>query len=864
MANFNASTHNRRPVAACHEGAALSSGDPKPLDLPATLRFLAQQNAAGGRVFVSADALLAAAGVTLPLGVAPDPDAPAPVSLGRFQLLGELGRGGMGRVLAARDPDLRRTVAVKLLIDPQRVEASQLARFVVEAQVTSQLEHPNVVPIYEMGVTEDGLVYFVMRKVEGRSLAEVLDGLRRHDPETSAAWSLHRLLTVFVQVCHAVAYAHDRGVLHRDLKPANVMLGEFGQVLVMDWGIARLLDGAPAGVGTVEIARPAAPESHAPVDRSAAPGTMDGAMLGTPGAMSPEQARGQNALLDARSDVWSLGAILYEMLTLCPPYEGRTQLALMMETLSGPPRPPTERAPGRPMPAEVVEACVKALAMAREDRFPSAGALGAAVTAFLEGSHRRERAARHLGDARAAWARHHEARTAQRDALAEAAALRRAIEPWRPLEEKAELQDAERRATAWEREAAGTFDAVLAGGEQALSQDPESADARILLAEAWFSRFLEAEARGDLASMLYLQARVRSCGRPEFIARLRGRGRLSLDTSPSGARIVARRVLRDGPVWTPGEPVLLGTAPLLDHVLEMGSYLLTLSAPGYRDTTYPVEIGRDAFWDAASTPVPLYSDAEIGEEFVYVPGGPYRRGGDPGAQDPRPSSDVHVPGFFLSVFPVTVAEYCAFLTALAERDPEAAWKRSPRQESGLRDTGAAYWERPADGEPYRAPVIDRDGDRWAANWPVVGVSWYDAVAYTDWAAARAGVPLTLPTEEQWEKAARGVDGRPFPWGGGFDASLCHMRHSRPGRPRPEPVGAFRSDCSVYGVRDTAGGVRDWCADPEYAGDSGRRASRGGSWISVEPSCRSASRCALEAWHVGPLNGFRLARPAPRG
>jgi serine/threonine-protein kinase len=566
--------------------------------------------------------------------------------------------------------------------------------------------------------------------------------------------------------------------------------------------------------------------------------------------MSPEQARG---------NVWSLGAILYEILTLCPPDEGRTHPALIVATLSGPPRAPSERAPERRVPAEVEEACVRALAMEPDARFPSAGALGAAVMAYLEGSHRRERAARHLADARAAWARHLETRRLQAEALAEAAALRKAIEPWRSLDEKAALHEAERRATAWESEAAGAFDAVLAGCEQALSQDPESAEARIVLAEAWFSRFLDAEARGDLPSALYLQERVRSSGRPEFVARLKGRGRLSLETSPSGARVTARRVVRDGPIWKTGEPVTLGVTPFRDKVLEMGSYLLTLTAPGCRDTVYPIEIGRDVSWDAASDPVPLYqdaekvrpwtfsaplrrsefgsapgiirlfqslgdsagpswpgqaafsaacyTDAEIGDEYVYVPRGPFRRGGDPGALDQRPTDRVFVEGFFMSVFPVTVSEYCAFLTALAATDPEAAWRRSPRQESGLRETGAAYWERPADGEPYRAPVIDRDGDRWAANWPIVGVSWFDAIAYIEWAAAETRLPLGLPTEDQWEKAARGVDGRPYPWGGGFDASLCHMRNSRPGRPRPEPVGAFRSDLSVYGVRDTAGGVR---------------------------------------------------------
>ena len=181
--------------------------------------------------------------VQAPTRLAPGalPGAEHLVSLGRFQLHAELGRGGMGRVLEARDPELRRSVAVKVIIDPSRVTEAQLARFVAEAQITSQLEHPNIVPVYDMGATSTGEVYFVMKKVEGRSLRQVLTALRDGDEATTAEFPRTKLLHAFIQVCNAVAYAHDRGVLHRDLKPDNVMLGPFGEVLLMDWGLARLV-----------------------------------------------------------------------------------------------------------------------------------------------------------------------------------------------------------------------------------------------------------------------------------------------------------------------------------------------------------------------------------------------------------------------------------------------------------------------------------------------------------------------------------------------------------------------------------------------------------------------------------------------
>jgi serine/threonine-protein kinase len=159
------------------------------------------------------------------------------------------------------------------------------------------------------------------------------------------------------------------------------------------------------------------------------------------------------------------------------------------------------------------------------------------------------------------------------------------------------------------------------------------------------------------------------------------------------------------------------------------------------------------------------------------------------------------------------------------------------------------------------PELDRDGDRWDPLWAVIAVSWEDAVAYAAWRSERDGVGWSLPSEQEWEKAARGADGRIFPWGHGFDPTLCKMRASRPGRPLPEAVGAFAADTSPYGVKDLAGGMRDWCGDASYGGDPKRRPIRGGSWITIERNCRAAHRNGIEPWIVSSNHGFRLARVA---
>ncbi|MCO5170360.1 MAG: protein kinase [Planctomycetes bacterium] len=293
----------------------------------------------------------------------------APASL---EVKGELGRGGMGRVLRALDRTIGREVAKKVLLDAAASSQGARARFLTEARVTGQLEHPAIVPVYEVGQEPTGEPYFVMKLVRGRSLADVLRATR--DDPAHPNGQLPVLLRQFLKVCDAVAYAHARGVLHRDLKPANVMVGDFGEVLVMDWGLARAPGQADVEAGPGAAGPPPAGQ------------TQDGAVLGTPAYMPPEQAEGRREAVDERSDVYALGAILFELLALRPPFVGATPINIIKQVLVDAPPDPRAVAPrGRAVPRELAAVALKALAKAPAARYPRAVDLAAEVTRFLDG-----------------------------------------------------------------------------------------------------------------------------------------------------------------------------------------------------------------------------------------------------------------------------------------------------------------------------------------------------------------------------------------------------------------------------------------------------------------------------------------------
>jgi serine/threonine-protein kinase len=298
----------------------------------------------------------------------------------RYELLDEIAKGGMGAVLRCRDHALHRDLAIKVLLDKHRDRPDIRQRFLEEAQIAGQLQHPGVVPVHELGTLPDGRPFFAMKLVQGRTLADLFR------ERTDAGHDRPRFLNVFLQVCQTVAFAHSKGVIHRDLKPANVMVGAFGEVQVMDWGLAKEL--ASGRREPAEFVSPReAQASHSPED-----GTQAGAVLGTLAYMPPEQARGEIARLDCRCDVFGLGAILCELLTGLPPYTG-TYTEVRAHARGGGLTGALERLRRCGADPELLALARACLEPQPEDRPADAGAVAAAVADYLAGVDRRLRQA---------------------------------------------------------------------------------------------------------------------------------------------------------------------------------------------------------------------------------------------------------------------------------------------------------------------------------------------------------------------------------------------------------------------------------------------------------------------------------------
>ncbi len=746
----------------------------------------------------------------------------------RYMVKQVLSQGGMGRILVCMDRELGRRVALKALRhDTQTPEhARNLAR---EARVTGNLEHPNIVPVYDVGVSDRDGPFYVMRLVDQPSLEHVLVSLRRQDPELTATWTLSRLLRTFIQVCQAVHYAHTRDVIHCDLKPDNILLGSFGEVLVGDWGLA-FSGGQQMGGGT-------------------------------PGYMAPEQLAGAD-VIDARTDVFALGVVLYRILSLSQPFPGHhgSEILRARRAEPSPPLPSTVAPANRPVPEELEEIAMRAMARDPDARFQSAQAVTDAIEAFLEGTratelrHRRANELVAQGDDLAA--RYHEGIEDRPRLAAELQAIRVGVLPWAPIEERRRVWDAEDEMAVFDGLQVRVLQEAVGCYEQALHEQAGHSGARHGLARLYADQVERArERRADLDRM-YFEGLLRQHDDDGILVRAGGRpGWVNLDLTGDVDEVIMATLEERDRQLVPGLQRRLRRNALEAVPAAPGSYAMMIKAGGRR-LLVPVLVRGDR---ETHVTIDLEASGLPAEDESFVAGGLATLGDPQLGMAHVDLHDEHVRAFFIQTFPVTFGRYLAFLEDVLAHASEQVSPLIP-----WLNEGQPLWTVNA-GQLVPTTVharLDMSPDSWP-HIPAFGIDAACAAAYARWWSERTGRAYRLPTESEWEKAARGVDGRRFPWGDRFEAVFCKTRLSRPGPPRPEPVGAFVSDVSPYGVRDLAGGIADMCTpaprDSHRSDPSDPLASRGGAWIDNPADCVVTVRRRVHLDERSARLGFRLVR-----
>ncbi len=803
------------------------------------LRDRVQTRAAGDALTVNAsaesgprpsarNALTVDAGVS---GAAPLVSDPA---LPRYEAMGELGRGGMGCVDEVFDRVLGRPVAQKRLLrvaDPRNA-----TMLVAEAQTCAQLEHPSIVPVYDLDAAADGRPFYTMRVVRGRSLREVIDD---NADQNKARTPLARLLGTFRQVCLAVDYAHSRGVVHRDLKPENIVVGEFGEVYVVDWGIAHLIEGSD-------------------VRRSG----YQPAIAGTPAYMAPEQISGDD--LDGRADVFALGVMLFELLTGDRPFSDDSMQGVLTRRGKRVDRGPSQIAPGGAVPSFFDQLVLACLSPEKHGRPGRARVIASTIDDYLDQerarAEREREAAEYAREGDAARERFATATQEARELEERGEALLADAKPWHDAASKAPAWELSTRASALRSDAARERARASAAFTSALGRVSDHPAARGGLAQLYFHQFVEAEEAGDEQRMAQYLDLARTYDDGALALELRNQGQLEIATRPTGARLRIARYARKGPLLVLGDERDLGAAPVNAGWFDAGSYLISAEQDG-RTLRYPLLIRRA---QRHLIDLRMPGPDELPDGMVLVPGGPFLSNTDPRAPKLR---ELELPDFSIGRFPVTLREYGEYLDDLADDERELRMPIIDGVAAYSPETRSWKTELFVSGDALKYLPPDRELDL-----PVVGIRWNAARAYAAWLARRTGRPYRLPTDPEWDKAMRGADGRPFSMGVKLDPAFAKLRDSRKEIPTPEPVGAFASDESPYGIRDLCGSVGDWTETaldelplPDLAeADSGEADYRiviwrGGTWSSTAPN--TPMRYTQAVRHKGAWIGFRLALDA---
>ncbi len=842
----------------------------------------------------------------------------------RYTIRGEVGGGGMGKVLRVWDEDLHRNLAMKVVLreggEPKAghtgaVNSRLLRRFIEEAQVTGQLDHPGIVAVHELGIDPEGGVYFTMTLVAGRDLEKIFELVRTEQE----GWNQTRAVGVLLKVCEAMAYAHSKRVIHRDIKPANVMVGRFGETYVMDWGLARVLGQKDSK--NIRIRASTEPSSRivqTDIDdardtgRVSALVTMDGDIVGTPAYMSPEQARGDLEVLGPATDVYSIGAILYHLLTghspYLPPEKDRDALAVWTLARTHAPDPVLERSPDAP--PELVAICDKAMARDPAQRYDGTMEVAEDLRAYLEGRvvrayetgavaefkkwvvRNKELAVTAIGaiallvggsvtTSVVLAGKNDELTDANEERRRSAEVAERRAEQVLRLSDLTRLGQLEREAgSLWPAhpenvpgyedwlETAGALVArldvhlaTLAELRSSTTPIPAEADAR----SGW--RFERAEDQWEHDTLAQLVDELEAFADPET-------GRVpDVERRLAFARTVEERTLA-------GDDAAFRWAAAIESIADPDD------CPFYDGLRIEAQIGlvpigrdpRSGFWEFVHVQTgeeperdPETGDLVLAEEsglvMVLLPGGTFWMGAqaaeplgtnyDPDAGGNEfPPHPVHLDPFFLSKYEMT----------------QAQWLRATRTAPSI-----------------YGPDTLLDDRRYSRLHPVEHVTWDEC------SETLASLFLELPTEAQWEYAAR--SGTTTPWWSGSEketllgtANLADRSARRVGATWPElddwptlddgwaahaPVDTFEPN--RFGLFNVPGNVWEWCRD-EFGGydvevgpgdgeravtGSPYRVNRGGSFQHAARSLRSAHRNnsppEMRHNHLGVRPARRLMR-----
>ena len=619
-----------------------------------------------------------------------------------------------------------------------------------------------------------------------------------------------------MQLGSAVAFAHTQRIIHRDIKPSNIMIGNYDETILLDWGLAIGLDNLTQQE-----------ESSSQENR---PGTI----TGTPQYMAPEAIHGDISQISTPVDVYGLGSVLYEILTLTPAYKDLGFLNTIMQVRTQDLEPPTSRAPQRDIPSALEKICLQSMSSSPENR-PSAAEFTETLKHILNDQVQSEHTIELTYPAIESNSSVMNKLTSIQDKINTTklgiiklnSNLSEQSRPqlWQLEDHLALLQQQKNRIIV-EVECTKSPDILLPLykllHEQALAEYnyPEAKRWQQLWKQIG-TQFNNDKYHVPTGTII-LTALEKS-----FILKIYRYEEELRHLNPKQESIEAHY----------SQPI----------ELLPGSYLLEYTLQNHRSVNVPVRVSANE-----QTQIHLCRPPpDLGQNYIFIPAGTTTLGGDEQALGSTNTIELHLKDYAMSRTPITCDEYLTFINELHQQEPTKAQQHLPRSVVSKQ----SLWNFSETENKFYYPEIAPTGQKWDGEYPITYISYTDASAYAQWLSKLSNKLFRLPYESEWEKAARGVDGRYFPWGNHFEPSFCKTRFSQK-HPSigPAPVASFPIDQSPYKVVDMAGNVREIC---QVHAEQPSLVSKGGSWADEHRACRAASRQIISKDYVSNETGFRL-------